>query len=591
MFRWIKVSLMIMAIAICATPQVFADDYKTYAPDTSQNQLAKLIADSDTWEFVVFANGELRNYVFNISDFTYQNGTISCGPDFTIDRTGIESPEFSLLFEDVKMINYTSGEAEGEYILEFTGHDAEKRESSFRRRTRDKLSFKNLLNVEEYGFLRGSVIAFRGDITVDGEVNKDVIALMGDITIGSKAVVRGDVISVMGRVRLDKKSSIYGEIKSKKGQRTTRRSRARRWKSYDSDIRLSGDASYNRVDGLSLFSGIKYRHADSLLPSFDLKGGYAFASKRWRYSLSVSQTVIRGKMPLELGGRAYRLLKSSDDLIISDNENTIFALFFNEDWKDFYEAEGGYGYVRFSPWGWNRFEIGYLSEKQRWLDAHPFLWSVFGNKEFRGNYNMVPHGELQNLKADFEDKTVSSLMLTYTIDNRDDEKNPRRGWLGYARYEYSPEEYNGDFDFKRFEVRLDRYNRFNRYQYLNLTGAYGYLSGECIPLNRQFFIGGLGTMHGYRHKEFRGNEFVYAGIEYLFSIPKSDLSPFIRYDGGKISENRLNSSDKWYSSISVGVDIDSNLKIFISKRLDQDNHYPIFYARFVAVGDISTFLD
>ncbi|MEE9443122.1 MAG: BamA/TamA family outer membrane protein [candidate division Zixibacteria bacterium] len=591
MLQWTKIGLMSMAVVFCVAFQAYADDYKPYSQDASQNIIAKLIADSETWEFVIFGNGESRNYTFNINDFTYKNGAIYCSPDFTMDKTGIESPEFSLLFKDVKTINSSSGKARGQYILEFISRGEQSRESSFRRRMRDKLSFRNSLIVEEDDFLRGSVIAFRGNVRVYGEVNRDVIALMGNITVGDKAVVRGDVISVMGRVRLDKKSSVYGDIKSKKGKRITRRSRARRWRSYDNDIRMSGDASYNRVDGLSLFNGIKYRHADSLLPSFELKGGYAFSSKRWRYSLSASQTVIRGKWPLELGGRIYRLLKSSDDLIISDNENTLFAMLFNEDWKDFYEAEGGYGYARFSPWDWNRFEIGYLSEKQRWLDAHPRLWSVFGKKEFRGNFNTVHYDTLQILKSDFDDKTISSLMLTYTIDTRDDEKNPRRGWLGYARYEYSPKEYNGDFDFKRFEVRLNRYNRFNRYQYINLTGAYGYVSGEYIPLNRQFFIGGLGTMYGYRHKEFRGNEYVYAGIEYLFNIPRTDFSPLIRYDGGKIAEHRLARGLKWHSSISVGVEIDRSVKIFFSKRLDRDDRDPMFYARFVAVGDISTFLD
>lgn len=592
MLRWTQVGLITLVVLLCGSFWAQADDYKPYTQGSSEDfVIAKLIADSETWEFEIFENGEIKNYAFNISDFRYKNGAIFCAADFSIDRAGIESPDFSLLFEDVKSINTDSGKERGQYILEFIGRGDQSKESSFKRRMSDKLSFRNSFLVEEDDFLRGSVIAFRGNVEINGEVNKDVIALMGNITIGDEAVIRGDVISVTGRVRLDKKSSVYGDIKSKKGKRTSRKSRARRWRSYDNDIRLSGHASYNRVDGLSLFMGTKYRHADSLLPSFELKGGYAFGSDRWRYSLAASQAVIRGKFPLELGGRVYRLLKSGDDLIISDNENTLFAMLFNEDWKDYYETEGAYGYARFSPWGWNRIEVGYLSEKQRWLDAHPLLWSVFGNKEFRGNYNTIPYHELQNLRDEFDDKTISSLMLTYTVDTRDDEKKPRRGWLGYARYEYSPEEYNGDFDFKRFEVRVERFNKFNRYQFLNLTGAYGYVSGDNIPLNRQFFIGGLGTMYGYRHKEFRGNEYIYGGIEYLFTIPRTDLSPFIRYDGGKISEHRMATGDKWHSSISVGVDIDRNLKIFLSKHLDRDDRDPVFYARFVAVGDISTFLD
>jgi hemolysin activation/secretion protein len=97
-----------------------------------------------------------------------------------------------------------------------------------------------------------------------------------------------------------------------------------------------------------------------------------------------------------------------------------------------------------------------------------------------------------------------------------------------------------------------------------------------------FYLGGLGSIHGYRHKEFIGTEYVQVSGEYSFRIPHSEIAPFLMYDGGKMMGDRLIGDDCWYSSIGVGVDIDRSFRLFMAKRLDIGEQDPVFYARFSA---------
>jgi hypothetical protein len=557
-------------------------EYKKYDRRAKEKVLVELEITPDQWVFTVFSDDEEEVHTYAISDIQHVDDQILCGDDVQLSEESMNFPEVRIDNDEIDRIDVRHGDEPSDIILSFISTGIDRETGQFNRDSDDLVSYFNDVTIDNGTFIRGSVISFFGNISVLGEVNYDVVSIFGDVYVGNEAVIRGDVIAINGKVELEGQSSVYGVIKSSKGKSSTRRHRARRWKSYQNQIGMTGSMSYNRVDGLTLWGGAEYEHADSIIPSFKAVAGYAFASERWRYDLSLTQTVIRGSIPVQVGGQFFRRLASDDDKIITESENTIFALLFNEDWKDYYESQGGYGFARVKFLKWNKFEIGYLTEEQRWLDAHSKLWSLFGTKDFRGNFSSVPYDTLAARKLQFNDQQISSLVLNYTFDNRDDEKHPRRGWLGWARYEYSPQRWRGDFDFQRFETRLTRYQPLGRYLTLDLTGAYGYADGDYIPLSRLFYLGGLGTIHGYRHKEFIGTEYVNISGEYRFEIPHSDIAPFVLYDGGRIMGERITGENKWYSSIGLGVDLNRNVKIFMAQRLDVSDKDPVFYARFSA---------
>jgi hypothetical protein len=567
-------------LLLAAGVLIAADKYEKYSTPGEERVLLKIEIGKKDWAFTFYLDDSAEVVkTYNASEVTKREGIIRVGDEIELSDEVIKGFNIEIEADKVGEIKIDVARAPYVTTIAFIALDETNAKYSFRRQ-RDKISFWNSITVEKDEFIRGSVVTFFGNADVYGEVNGDVLTVFGDVLIGKEAVVRGDVISVNGTVEMRSGASVYGTVVTSKGEKSTRRHRARRWRKLESDLELSGDIVYNRVDGLKLMAGVSYDDPDSLLPSFEAIGGYAFASNRWRYRLSLIQTIIKGSIPVQLGGRIFRDLKSNDDNLLSNAENSIFAVVFNEDWKDYYEAEGGYGFAKIGFLKWNRFEIGYLAETQNWYDAHPRLWSIFGSKEFRGNFSSVSYDTLRVRRDDFRDMLLTSLNIRLSIDNRDDDRHPRQGWYGLANYEYSPAKWKGKFDFERIEFILKRYQPIRRYITLNLVAAYGRVKGDYIPLNRQFYLGGLGTIHGYRHKEYRGNEYLLASIEYGFRIPRSDISPFIQYNGGKIGSDKLTGNDSWKSSVGIGVYLDENVKVFVARRLDKDDEDLIFYARF-----------
>jgi len=360
--------------------------------------LVELMVNPEKWVFTVF--GDNREDIFSYASSLVKqiDGKISCDGEVILSDEGLRLGDIFIASDEIKRIDVRSGDDAGVTILSFLAADEAGQTTKFRRKKGDRVTFFGRTTVEEDEFIRGTVVAFFGDIDVYGEVNEDVVSVLGDVFVAEGAVVRGDVIAVNGKVRLADKSSVYGVIKSSDGKSATRRHRARKWKSHYNTVSTTGSIYYNRVDGLMLWAGAEYEHADSVIPSFEALAGYAFASERWRYKLGLTQTIVRGPVPVQVGGQLFRELRSDDDKLITESENSIFALLVNEDWKDYYESEGAYGFARVKFLNWNRFEVGYLAEEQRWFDAHAHLWSLFGDKEFRGNFSSVPYDTLVDRK-------------------------------------------------------------------------------------------------------------------------------------------------------------------------------------------------
>jgi len=556
-------------------------EYKTYQRKSDNVLLFDIRVSEDNWIVTFYADDSNDVFDYVTEDVNIRNDGIHLADEMTLNADEIKAPGWTIDPDDIVEVRVDHDEESQETLIEFY-RLADGAKKVKLRKTRDRISYWNAIIIEHGEFIRGSVVALSGNVEVYGEVNGDVVAVFGDIKIGKDAVVRGDVIAVNGDVKLDAESSVFGLVSSSGGGSSTRRNRARRWKDIRGEIEVAGSLAYDRVDGLSFMLGPSYNDPDSLIPSFEALGGRGLESGRWRYKVSLEQTVLRGRFPLQVGGQVYRLLKSDDDgRIIFTPENTAFAFFVKEDWQDYYEAEGAYGFVRLGFLRWNKLEVGYLSETQNWLDAHPRLWGLFNGKDFRANFSSVPYSmRMASMATDFSDQQVTSLVTRLTIDSRDEEDSPERGWYGFAAYEYSPERWKGDFDFERFEVKIKRYQPLSRYLSVHIVGAYGRVTGDGIPLNRRFYLGGFGTVYGYKHKEYMGDEYMLLGGEYRFRIPRSRIIPFLRYDGGKIGTDRISGENSWLSSISVGMELNDNLRLFLSRGLDDSNRDPIFYARF-----------
>jgi hypothetical protein len=90
---------------------------------------------------------------------------------------------------------------------------AETRDRTPRRRASgDRVRIFGNVAVSAEEAISGQAVAVLGSVRVDGEVGDQVVAVMGSVDLGPRAVVRGDVVSVGGRVRRAEGAEVHGSI-------------------------------------------------------------------------------------------------------------------------------------------------------------------------------------------------------------------------------------------------------------------------------------------------------------------------------------------------------------------------------------------
>ncbi|HSG80655.1 MAG TPA: BamA/TamA family outer membrane protein, partial [Gemmatimonadota bacterium] len=201
-----------------------------------------------------------------------------------------------------------------------------------------------------------------------------------------------------------------------------------------------------------------------------------------------------------LGGRAVWLeagLSSTVNPIerwqLSNLENSLTLFFFRRDYRDYYEREGWYGSL-----GW-RARSGFFGSAEYRDERHRSrakrnVWTIFFNTsdELRPNA-AIDQGDLK------------SLLFTVGIDTRTDQTRPLSGWYNTLTVEQAVGgELSGQKqDFTRFSLDLRRFFRVSRNSVLALRlGGGGPLGSDRVPAQRQHYIGGAGSLPGFRMMEF-----------------------------------------------------------------------------------------
>jgi len=424
------------------------------------------------------------------------------------------------------------------------------------------------LEIDSERFVRGDVISIGSDVDIFGEVSKSVICFWGDITLHPQTVVRGDVIAICGQVHRLEDSQVYGQIISRKGwQKGGRLWGSRR--GYYRDFSLIPELDYNRVDGFFLNGEFRYEDPDRVFPTISLGLGYAFTAERLRYNLDFSQKIF-DYYSLEPYGRVYRETATEDDWVCSRHENLAYTLIVNEDFRDYYEKEGGAVGLKIHLGPFNTFDFQYSYDAIDWMDSHPLLWSLFGKKEFRSNFSALPYDLKEEFMDDFDSK-MSLFKFTYTLDTKiSGIKNPT-GWHGLAQYEKAGGDLKGDLSFSRWLFSLTRYQEINRHLALNLRAVYAG-SNDRLPLFKKYFLGGLRTLRGYKHKLFYGDQMLLANAEYIIEL-SNELDAMVFFDIGKVAgqDDAIFSDGEFKSDAGIAVGFFPGFRLELAKALDKSD--------------------
>ncbi len=376
----------------------------------------------------------------------------------------------------------------------------------------------------------GSVAVREGWITVGGTVHGSVVVINGNVTLRSTARVDGDVIVVGGFVEGAERASVGGRVLSHPGALTYRLegehivaegvsvagaedSWIRRWRrrhELNSSRIVVNAGTYNRVEGLPINIGGALRQN---LPwgriSLDAVGIVrSLEHFRWvdeNLGYRLAGEVQYGKLDaVTLGGEAYEVVDGIEDWHLRDSEVGLASFLLHRDFRDYFEREGGRGYLTLRDGARAAFTISVGAEE--WgsrSDGDPI--SLFRNGEPWRENPVVDEGRFR----------LTSAELTY--DTRNDREYPRSGWLLSGAVEHgrsgsvtfgptSPLARTTDVltdavEYTRVFFDLRRYNRLSPTRQLNVRLVLGgWVDGDELPIQRRFSLGGPGTLPGY---EFR----------------------------------------------------------------------------------------
>lgn len=402
-------------------------------------------------------------------------------------------------------------------------------------------------------FVRGSALVVGGSLESNAEINGYVVALFGDIDLGSDATCHRDVLAVGGQIKRDRKARIYGAFQSTDSWRRSDIFKRRQRNYGYQPLAWSKGLAYNRVDGLTLSAGVAFQSEENFVPRFFAGVGYGASSNIWKYKLGFDHRFFDYHQ-LSYGGAVYRQTKTADEWTCSEGENTVYALLRREDFRDYYQGEGAELFVEQQINVRHTIRADYFIEVLDSLCAYPRLWSLAGgSKDFRSNFSSIPEGERgPALLAFTNHEAVLKLYYKYQSVVDPSRSAPQGWWLSF-QYEHSSDAIASDFAYDRYTMETRRYQRLNEYLNINVRAIYGEIKGEA-PLHRLYYLGGIRTLRGHKIKEYYGTEMGMLNIEIVINPYRTILDFAALVDvGGVGTKDRSLSESEWRGDFGAAV--------------------------------------
>jgi len=375
--------------------------------------------------------------------------------------------------------------------------------------------------------LFGPVAVYRGSVRVIGEITGRVTVINGDLVVDPGGRVTGSVLVVGGRIevrpggRLDgprrafaqpalltrtsagtlivrERPRSLGELASARASFTTGRFRT--------TLSIETGRTYNRVEGLPLIFGPTVVREG--LPNMDARldlRGIAWTSpdrtdRRASFGYSGRLELRFGaKRRLTVGGHVYRRVTPTEDQPLASTETGWSSLLFQRDYRDYFQVQGVTGYLGYDFGRGFSASASLRRDDERSVPAVDPI-SIFRNDAWRPN-PLVDDGHFVSLRLGFD------------LDTRNEAESPTSGWLVHGWWERSrsddaaplglPVEVRdpippGRYQSSRIWLDARRYARLNQtVRAAARLVAGGSVSGDPLPVQRRFSLGGPDILPGY----------------------------------------------------------------------------------------------
>ena len=382
------------------------------------------------------------------------------------------------------------------------------------------VTFNGNTEILEIDTVQGDLVVKNGTLTVRGTVIGDVLVVNGDIELKGTSRVLGNVRTMNGSISKDENAYVEGyteqslnsSSKKYKRKNTLRTKYSYTFKPYfwNTEYGINDNVlfRYNRVEGLFLgFGSEKIFYWDgSKVTSGYGSFGYGFASHKWRLQLGLDrQFAVSDGMLFEVGSEAHSLTDTKDEWIMNLSENNLAALFFREDFRDYFQREGfSIHTALYTKDGdvTSMLDVRFLNDRYVSMDNNA-RWAVFGGSVFRNNPSV-------NIG------TMKSVSVSAGVSTVEKYRYRSEGWNVIARGEYGGRELGGDFGFTQAIIDIRRFQPVSDDDQINLRVRVGALEGTPV-IQKSFELGGANTMPAYAFKEFTGNRMLLGNLEYRIS--------------------------------------------------------------------------
>ncbi len=300
---------------------------------------------------------------------------------------------------------------------------------------------------------------------------------------------------------------------------------------------------YQRVDGLSIGLRQDLDHYDWRVPEIRLQEIYSSQQDKWFYKVGIEQRLVSFAR-IYAGASVYKITDSNtmDKEIVGDTENSLAAFFFKEDFRDYFTRNGATLNARLDLPGGSSFKVEYFDDRYTSLKRRAD-WSLFrGSETFRPN-------------PPIDDGDMNSIAVSYTLDTVDPDRCLPNGAHVTLCVERAGGNLGGDFDFTTVTLDARNYVKLNPSQFLRYRLRLGSRRDGRLPLQKQFYVGGIGTLRGHGYKAMTGDQMILGNIEYGVYTGR-DVGLYLFVDSGRAWEGHGGFTDQRLAlDVGVGFEI------------------------------------
>lgn len=288
-------------------------------------------------------------------------------------------------------------------------------------------------------------------------------------------------------------------------------------------IRQNARSTSTLIDSNENNFGRQYRTATS--PFLFGTMSYALSSRTLNYRASGGITSGEN-LDLTYGLQIHRLTSVRDrDILLSGSEQFFRALW-GTDFQDYYLREGAVMVLQWQPMNiTHSLGLSLLWEEHKNLEnrMHFHLRNWAANPTLTGQRNPPIHdGSMHSISLKYDFDNRGNTTPKYDLGNR---KNAGE-WYNTFLIEHASPVIGSDFDFTRFLIHLRHYYPIGNDR-IDTRLKVG-LATDSLPFQRQFVIGGIGTLRGYSLYEFVGNHGFLFNLEYVHSLGNDAfIVPFV----------------------------------------------------------------